>query len=154
MEIVIIIAKSAAILTLFYVLYLAILQKDTFFTANRHYLLAGIIAALVIPFIEFTKTVYIEMPMAPTTPFAEGDFIPMLLENTTQDTTFEINWWAIVLIFYSIGVLLLLGRLVMQLVSLYKLLNTYPSSRKGNFTFVEISDNIAPFSFFRTICSS
>ena len=152
MDILIIIAKSTAILTLFYVLYQAALQKDTFYAANRHYLLAGIIAALIIPWIEFSKTVYIDIPAISNTPIITGDFTPMYIENLPQEAAFRIDWWLVALTIYSAGVFVMLGRFLVQLHSLKKLLNKYPGKAFGSFTYIQIDENVAPFSFFRNIC--
>ena len=63
MELLTYIAKSAGILTLFYVVYLVVLQNDTFFSANRTYLLTGIISALVLPFVTFTSVTIVAVPI-------------------------------------------------------------------------------------------
>ena len=51
--------KSAGLLSLFYILYILLLKNDTSFTANRKFLIGGILASLVLPAIYFTKTVFI-----------------------------------------------------------------------------------------------
>lgn len=148
METLIIIAKSGAILTLFYGLYIAVLRQDTFFRANRYYLLAGIIAALVLPFIQVTNTVYEEYPVFSDIPM----FNTAPVQIVTAETAAPINWWLIALIIYGIGVFMMLSRLILQLFSLQKLLSSYPTTKIGQYTYVRVEDDIAPFSFFKYIC--
>ncbi len=152
MDILITLVKSTAILSLFYVLYQAILQKDTFYAANRHYLLAGIIAALILPFIEFTKTIYIDIPVISDTVMDTDNFVPILLETALEEKAFVINWAKVALVIYGVGVSFMIGRLLVQLYSLYSLLTKYPSNTVGKFTYVQIADTMTPFSFFRYIC--
>ena len=54
--------RSASILALFYVVYWFALRKHTWFIANRQYLICGILAALFLPLIQFTQTVYLPAP--------------------------------------------------------------------------------------------
>ena len=63
MEFITYIAKSAGILTLFYLVYVFVLRKDTFFTANRTFLLVGIASALLLPFVTFTAVTFVEAPI-------------------------------------------------------------------------------------------
>ena len=75
MDFFIYIAKSAGILTLFYFVYVLVLRKDTFFSANRTYLLIGIIASLLLPLLTITTTTVVEVPVS-TLAEESADFIP------------------------------------------------------------------------------
>jgi hypothetical protein len=148
MELFIYISKSAAILALFYLVYIAILRKDTFFTANRHYLVSGILAATVFPFIEFTKRVYVELPASPPSYFSESLPYPETMASTE---VFSINWWQIGLLFYGMGVSVMLFLFLKQLYTLRVLLTEYPSEKKDGYTYIRIPKICAPFSFFKYI---
>ena len=142
--------KSISILSLFYGVYFVFLRKDTLFQAKRHYLLAGIIAALLLPFLEFTQTIYLEAPKMEFEPVT--NFIPATTQMVTpQEAAFTVDWWQVVLAIYVLGVCVLLGRLLFQLISLLRLFRTYPSEKKGKYTFVQVDKQIAPFSFFKYI---
>ena len=150
MEIGIYLLKSVAILTIFYIVYFIFLRKDTLFTAKRHYLLGGILAALLLPFLEFTKTIYKEVPIFEALPFSGS--IPTVTEATvTTQAATPIDWWQVSLIIYVVGVLFMLGRLLYQLFSLLRLIGTYPSEKQKRYTFVKVTENISPFSFFKYI---
>jgi len=150
MEIGIYLLKSVAILTIFYVVYFIFLRKDTLFTAKRHYLLGGILASLLLPFLEFTKTIYKEAPIFEALPFSEGiSTATEAIVNTEVATPFD--WWQFALVIYALGVLFMLGRLLYQLLSLLRLIGTYPSEKQKKYTFVKITENISPFSFFKYI---
>ncbi len=43
--------KSSAIIILFYLCYKLFLQRETFFTSNRWFLITGLFTAIAIPFI-------------------------------------------------------------------------------------------------------
>ena len=47
--------KSSAILGLFYLVYQLFLKQETFFSANRHFLMIGIVSAFLLPFVTITE---------------------------------------------------------------------------------------------------
>lgn len=150
MDVLIYVGKSAGILSIFYLVYYFVLRKDTFFTANRHFLFSGIFAAIMLPFLEFTKTTFVEAPIRMFTETAGQPFdaIPLVQDIAPS---FTINWWMVLLSIYIIGCVILGVQLLMQLFSLLKLLRKYPSQQHGAFKFVTINEHISPFSFFRYI---
>ncbi|MBV1925287.1 MAG: hypothetical protein KUG49_02105, partial [Dokdonia sp.] len=150
METLIIIAKSAAILSLFYLTYRLVLQKDTFFSANRHYLIGGIIASLTLPFLQFTQTSFIDLPVYEAVPMST-QFSPVISKMIPVEPSFSINWWMVALVIYLVGVSIMFIRLGIQLASLHRLIQKHPKSKHGRYTFIEVYDDIAPFSFFQTI---
>lgn len=145
MELFIYLGKSAIILILFYLVYTLLLKKDMLFTANRHYLLAGIIAAIVFPLVAFTKTIYVVAPLPTSLTFSEA--IPEI-QLIVQETA-AINWWHFAILIYSISVLYMCLRFANQLYSLSMLLKEHPSEKIGNYTYIKVPQNSAPFSFFK-----
>ena len=152
MEFLTYILKSAGILTLFYTIYLLVLRKDTFFTANRTYLLTGIIAALLLPFVTFTTTTIVEAPVVTEVPsiseLASMNDVSIPAAAIVENS---IEIWQIVFWSYCIGLAIMLLHFCIQLVSLLRLLRKYPATKLHGFQFVEINDAVAPFSFFNYI---
>jgi len=149
MEFFIYLSKSATILFLFYLVYVIVLRKDTFFTANRFYLLSGIVAALWFPLLTFTQTVYVEIP-----PFIPEAYTTIQTGQALETTTASappFNWWYVATMGYLIGVIYMLGQFVFRLNSLIQLLRKYPSKRHNGFVFVRVEDATTPFSFFNYI---
>jgi len=142
--------KSIVILTLFYLVYFIFLRKDTLFTAKRHFLLSGIVAALALPFLEFTKTIYKEAPVFNGAMASNYSFVNTPLEAPSE-TILMVDWWQVALSVYVIGAVIMGIRLVLQFLSLRKLIRTYPSEKQEKYTFVKVDEAIAPFSFFRYI---
>ncbi|MEQ3655996.1 MAG: hypothetical protein ABNH00_09050 [Dokdonia sp.] len=151
MESIIVLSKSIAILTIFYLTYILVLRKDTFFTANRHFLLGGILAALLLPFVSFTTTAIVDIPVTAVAS------LPEVIANTPSTTAIttqplpQINWWLVVFSIYLVGVCIMLGRLMLQLHSLHKLFQRFPHTKNGLYTYIAVNEDIAPFSFFRKI---
>jgi hypothetical protein len=135
--------KSSVLLSIFYSVYFLLLRKDTFFTINRHFLLIGIITSLLLPFIEFTTIKFIENPG-----FYIAETNPSVLKHTAPKV---INWWVIGSVLYGLGVLIFLSRFCLQLLSLKKLLIHNQSRKKDGFSFIEVTQDIALFSFFNMI---
>lgn len=151
MEFLYYILRSAGILILFYLVYLFILRRDTFFTANRHFLLGGILAAVAFPFLEFTRVIYKDVaPLPPMTESFEDLAQPTThLLSTPQEAT--INWWQIIAVIYIIGIAFMTIRFIKQLFSLRQILKKYPSRRLGQYTYIEVPTQSLPFSFFNYI---
>ncbi len=82
-------AKVNGLLILFYLMYVLFLKKETFFTSNRWYLIAGLVLSLILPLMTFTKTIWV----APA-PISENNanFVPIIanqLEIPLQETAFD-----------------------------------------------------------------
>ncbi|WP_298543433.1 M56 family metallopeptidase [uncultured Aquimarina sp.] len=137
--------KSSVILSLFYLVYFFLLRKDTFFKVNRHFLLTGIISSLLLPFLEFTTIEFIEKPIFQTIAYNSSDFD--ILKNQPEPT----NWWLVVFNLYVAIALLLLGRFILQLISLLRIFKRSQNRLNEGFSFFKTSEDIAPFSFFKYI---
>lgn len=153
METLILLAKSASILGLFYVVYLAVLYKNTLFTAKRHYFIAGIIAAITLPFIEFRREIEVIIPSQPLV-MPALDISPVNtapIAVASQPVEQAINWWQVLVLIYIIGICIMLCRLCAQYISLRQLIASGSRSTKGHYTFVAVTRAISPFSFFSKI---
>ena len=135
--------KSSGIIAIFYGFYKIVLERETFFQSNRYFLLTGILIALVLPYINIP--LYIGNNSKPI-----EDFI--VLENhaiITKDET--INWLTIFNKIYLIGVLFLIGKLIVNLISLGNLILKHPVEKVNGFSMVRTHQDISPFSFFNYI---
>ncbi len=135
--------KSSAIIILFYLCYKLFLQRETFFTSNRWFLITGLFTAIAIPFIVIP--VYVEY-----TPVAQN-FIAVGKIIETQQTEQAFNYMQLLPLAYSIGVVVLLLKFGIELFSLFSLLKKNSLEKSGNHYYIKISKNIAPFSFFNYI---
>src|SRR6188508_2316424 len=91
------IAKSSGLIAMFYIAYYFLLRKETFFTANRWFLLAGLLTSVILPWIVFTTIVWVE----PTPTNFEWSNMPM---RPLQEESFEINWYLVLAGGYIIGI--------------------------------------------------
>ena len=141
------IAKSSGLLVVFYCAYFFLLRKETFFNSNRWFLLAGLITSIVLPFVVYTKIVWVDpAPMpAEVMNYATG-YIPHT--NTIAQETFEVNWNYVALIIYGIGFLALIIKFATDFYSLNSVLKGREIQQESDFKFVDINENIAPFSYF------
>jgi len=136
------IAKSCGLLVLFYCAYYFLLRKETFFTSNRWFLLAGLITSIVLPFLVYTKEVWVD-----PTPMINLNLSEM---NVTQpiEESFQINWNYLFLVLYSIGFLIFVFKFLMDFRSLNSVLKGKKLSQQADFKFIDTTENIAPFSYF------
>ena len=142
----VILLKSSSILVLFLLSYHLFLKKETFFMSNRLFLVLGLVASVVLPFVTITKTIYAERA-----PLEQGGFVDFdqIVNVVEPNPTF--NWTAAVLGIYVLGVLFLSIRLVIQLLTIRKIRNRGHISLKDSCYHVKTDKGISPFSFFRYI---
>jgi len=130
---------------MFYLSYHFLLRKETFFNSNRWFLLAGLISSVVLPLIVFKKIVWVD----PSPTVFDWSKIPMTAPAESE--TFEINWYLVLAIVYSIGILMFLMKFAFDFYSLSKILKGKTTQHQADFKFIDVNENIAPFSYFNSI---
>ncbi len=142
----ILLIKSSSIVLLFLVSYHLFLKKETFFASNRFFLIAGLAISFVLPFITFTKTIYVDRganlvnTLAPTT---------TVWENMAPKAAFD--WSVIILIAYLIGVGYFSLRLLFQVLSIERIKKRGDILTEDHCHHVRTHKSISPFSFFKYI---
>jgi len=149
------IAKSSGLLILFYFAYYFLLRKETFFSSSRWFLLAGLITSVVLPFLVYNKIVWVEPSTVIETPAIEQKMNTVANLNfshvplhTVQNESFEINWNYILLGIYVLGFIALVIKFAIDFYSLNTVLKGKEVKQQADFKFVDINENIAPFSYF------
>jgi beta-lactamase regulating signal transducer with metallopeptidase domain len=136
------ILKASAVLFIFYACYQLFLQKETFFQANRWFLLSGLIIACLIPLIVIP--VYIEYTVSNT-----NSFIVNYDNLTTPIVIAEpFDYMQLIIWIYLVGILFFFGKLIVDFLSLRKVFNSSKTKSLGSFKLLETTQNITPFSFF------
>lgn len=135
--------KASAVLGICYFSYKLFLERDTFFSSIRIYLLTGILLSFVVPLIEITRYVKSEVVAIPYGQWVSNSVA--VTETASWDLT------KILIGAYTLGVILFLGRFLVQLTSLMWLLYRQPYRREGKYHILPTSKNLAPFSFFNHI---
>jgi len=137
--------KASAVLFIFYACYQLFLQKETFFQANRWFLLSGLIISSLIPLIVIP--VYIEYTVTNTSNFIINtkEATPQIIIEEPFDYTQLLIW------FYFTGIIFFFGKLSSEFLSLRNVLNSSKIRSSGQIKLLETKRNIAPFSFFNRI---
>ncbi|MFN9114390.1 MAG: peptidase M56, partial [Bacteroidota bacterium] len=89
--------KSNALLTVFFLAYTLLLRKETFFRSNRWFLLFGLLSAVLLPLVTFTKVIWVEPSREITSWTQVGESIPPTVEPIAVD------WLLILSCLYGIG---------------------------------------------------
>jgi hypothetical protein len=138
------IAKSSGLIGMFYIAYYFLLRKETFFTSNRWFLLAGLLTSVVLPWIVFTTIVWVE----PTPTNFDWSNIPL---RPVQKESFEINWYLVLAGAYIIGTAVFLIQFALDFYNLNRVLKGKNTHQQADHKFIDLKENIAPFSYFNTI---
>jgi hypothetical protein len=137
--------KSSGLIAMFYLAYYFLLRKETFFNSNRWFLLAGLITSVVLPLVVFTKIVWVDP--SPTT----FDWSKIPVTTPIENEAFEINWYLVFAVVYSIGILGFLLKFAFDFYSLSKVLKGKTIQHQADFKFIDVTENVSPFSYFNSI---
>lgn len=137
--------KSAALLSIFYLVYLLLLKNQTSFTENRKFLLGGIIASVVLPAVYFTRKVFVE-----ANNLSMGE-IPISTNATSEGLAPYWGTWEIVGIIYILVSAFFLIKIAVQLFNIYLLIRKSNISSVEGFSFIKTEAALNPFSFFKFI---
>ncbi|TYA58208.1 M56 family metallopeptidase [Formosa maritima] len=135
--------KASVVFGIFFICYKLLLQKETFYNANRLYLLSGIFIAGIIPLVVIP--IYIEY--TPTN-FSNNLIIDnafIQAKNKTVTMLQIINW------VYALGLIFFLGKLILEFTSLFSLLKNNDFKKEDGFKLIETDNKVPPFSFFNWI---
>ena len=153
-------AKASGLLAAFFIAYYLFLRKETFFTSNRGYLLAGLITSALLPLAEYTKVIWVAPTPEPEivhqaaqslSPADVQQFIIMQQMAEAQPEHFTINWWYITALVYLLGTLFFLSRFIIDFFSIRKILKGNNIVKEGNYRLIDSKKVKSPFSFFNYI---
>lgn len=136
--------KVTAIISIFYLCYKAFLQRETFFVANRWFLLIGILVSVAIPFL--TIPIYIEQTANTFSTFIVAD---SATNQPITASTFDLFTWLSYA--YIAGLVFFFGKLSIELSSLFLVLKKNDITKIDGYIFVKTKSRLAPFSFFKWI---
>lgn len=145
--IIIYLIQSAVCLASLYIIYWFFFRRDTFFTANRFYLIGSIILSFILPMFEIpvlytnTNVVYV---VALETITVTADKIE---SGMAQNFTF----YQTVLIIYLTGAAIFLIRFMFQLLQLTYLIRKFGVNKMDGLSIVKINSKYSPFSYFNYI---
>ncbi len=166
--------ESSALLAFFYLLYLVVLKRETFFSINRFFLIGSLVFSLLFPLvsIDFSANgvAVVERPVeeiskwrmtyyeamaswefegyAAAKQLGKGGFDP-------QQPTSSLDWvnilFAGVAVVYVLGALIFLSKTAWTLTRIRKMIATYPQEKTEGVTVVKLPFLTAPFSFLQYV---
>ena len=146
-------AKASCLTALFFLAYNFLLKKETFFTPNRLFLLAGLFTSAILPLIVYTKIVWV-LP-EPVTPMVVEpvnlDSLVMTPPQVAAPEPFTINWLYVAVMAYAAGFLFFTIHFIIDLYKVKKLLRGKKVMQQEDFKYIDSEAVQSPFSFFKYI---
>ncbi len=141
--------KVCICLVMLYIPYLILFRKNTFFGANRFYLLLTLIFSFVIPTLEISQSTAVFAIVTDSTPETSlthyyDDF------SSIEAINHEVNYPLILSWVYLVGVLLFTIRLGFSVVSILKIKRNSVVEKIDHVSILRV-DGTEPFSFFNLI---
>lgn len=146
-ELLIYLIKSAVCLGALYLIYWFFLRKETFFAANRFYLIASIILSFILPL--FKIPVYYES--AELTYVIVLEAVTISAQKVEAGLLNNLSFYQIVLIVYLTGAALFLMRFIFQMLQLVFLINKFGVTKMNDLKVVKLDRKYSPFSYFNFI---
>jgi len=144
--------KSGVCLAVFYAFYRLLLAKDTHVKRNRFFLLLALLFSILLPLFNFMIE---HEQMAKTNQFVwefehsiEDQFLTVN-SGPSHYVNFDFSFWVVFL--YALGVFLILGRLILNLVSIIKIIQANEIIKHGDLNLIYIDHVHSPYSFFNYV---
>jgi bla regulator protein BlaR1 len=158
------ILKTAISLVIFYAFYQAFLAKESMFRFNRFFLIFALCFSLIVPFLPMPfgnhlkenlfsePTVELTKPekatIQTTVPSQPLDVEQKAIAVSTSDrAASSLNWNAIFLGIYFLGLLFFTSRFIYQMAQLMRLTRNNPTIKENDCTYVLLSHKTLPFTF-------
>ncbi|MBA4055413.1 MAG: hypothetical protein C0490_11925, partial [Marivirga sp.] len=161
--------ESSAILSLFYLLYVLVLRKETFFHLNRFFLLSALFFSLLFPLLSFdfnpVKAVAVGKPIEEISRIRMSYYEAMALwefdsyksatatanHGLEGNTSYSTNDWiklflSVLLVVYAIGIVVCLSRTIWTIRWIRKMISLYPQQRIDSVKVIKVPYPAAPFS--------
>ncbi len=162
--------ESSALLAFFYLLYVLVLRKETFFSLNRFFLLGILAFSLLFPLVSFdispTEVSVLERPIAEISKarmsyyeaMAAWEFEARSAAGSTQTAaepgvmvSTGVDWLRLaingILLLYAIGVVVCLSRTFWSLRWIRKVISSHSYEEMDGIKVVKLPQPISPFSF-------
>ena len=134
-------------LGLFYLAYRLVLRRLTFYGLNRGFLAFGIIFSAAYPAIDLSG-----LPQHyPQTDLSRLVSLATPGQPAAPGTIPPVDYGALLSVVFWVGVAVMAGRLVLQLLSLYRVHRRSEPARCGPYAFRRVAGRVAPFSFWQTV---
>ena len=150
--------KSSVSLALLYILFRLAMRNDKTHSLNRFLLLAILLVATVIPFLDF-QFFYEEVPLKQvevfrefvSTPVVSSDFAVSEIPQVQAESRVSYNPY---LIFYISVILVLVIRLMVSIVRVMQIIGQAEKRKISKIVLAIVKDLIQPFTFFNKIILS
>lgn len=149
--------KASLGIVLFYLIYVLLLRKETFYLSNRLYLLFGLITALLLPAFPLTYVTPVQVASNATFySLTEGSLNALIAPTAAEagNGSFWKDPITLITSIYIIGALVFFLRLLVQTISVVIRLKYGEKSFYNGVQLVEIKKNVMPFSFFNMVIIS
>ena len=151
------ILKANVAISLLYLLYVALLKRDTFFNLRRYFLLFAIVFSLIFPFITVNSlgSLWIHPPSTTIddveVSILVGDPTISMIVDDADEVGKAINWKRTIVISTITVSIFMLFRFIVQLISIFRIWRNSNKQKILDADVYVVNQDITPFSFFKLI---
>ena len=148
------ILESGVSLSVFALIYMLFLRRETFFKLNRMFLLSSVLFSVVLPFLKFhiyeaDPVVLAEITISPYRNLIEAVTVyGKDLSGSVEQAILSAN---LIILIYILGVTFFLGRFLFRIAVLYRVVSKNQVQRLEGFYLVTLNKETSPFSFLKYV---
>jgi len=148
------ILESGVSLSVFAMIYILFLRRETFFKLNRLFLLSSVLFSVILPFLKFRiydadPTILAEITVTPYRNLIEAVTVyGKDLSGSVEQAILSAN---LIILIYILGVTFFLGRFLLRIAVLYRLISKNQVQHLQGFYLVTINKELSPFSFLKYV---
>jgi len=147
--------ETSVCLIAFYLLYVLLLKKETFFQLNRFYLLGSALSSVIIPFVDFnlaytTDAIAMTDYMLPIITKAQTSHMS-LVESVESPSPLIISVGDIIRLIYGLGVLIMTLKFLDAIFKVISMIGRGSKEKMGENTLVSHTSGVPSSSFFSYI---
>ena len=152
-DLMIYIYESGICLAVLFALYWLILRKETYFRFNRFYLLGAILVSCLLPLGHISVFGSEASTLGAVPRVVNAIRLPELIitEGSNYVIASSNNWQLIIFMIYISGAVLLMLRMILGIMKVSMLKRKGTMIKHDGYSVIYMRQEIAPFSFFRTI---
>ena len=137
-----------AMLVLFYLVFL---RRLTFYHFNRWFLIGGLMLGFLLPIIQVPNEPIQKVNEEFVEIMGPGLIAEPITQQTLEAHAFQVNWYAVIVLFYALGVLILVQRYLTNYLKIRKFKYGYELINRIGAIEVFRTPFAQPFSFFKSV---
>lgn len=137
--------EASICMIVFYLFFALFLNKKSFHTWNRFYLLFSLLISILIPYLSFP----VYETVIPVQSITSGNIIDSESYSSNIEIADKVDWFQLISVIYIIVVFTLLLKILLEIGTIFRYIYSSKTQKTNGITRVFVDDKLATSSFFK-----